>query len=254
MTTKSITSPMTADQQQSIIQIVGEVGSEALRCLELDREHAQGLLENGGEFKRYIREPLMEAIGQYMLNNPWQFVKDWFVEWQRFYREVFNREVDFSHIAMSAPRPGFNWPVMMPQGLTLNEVWAKCVDRFPCKSHIGDDLDAAVPVNDRTPDKAYTKLFRGRVEADEENKNLSANDLEARKIQGVVLRERCVMELWYDDVTGGGHLDIKSITLCAGSRGSDGRVPDAGWRGGRFLVRYDGPGRADDGLRSRSAH
>lgn len=253
MTTKSITSPMTDGQLQSIIWLVGEVGSEALRCLKLNRERAQSLLENGGEFKRCIREPLMEAVRQYMINNPWHFVTDWPAEWQRFYREVFDRKVNFSRLGIPASRPGFDWPVMLPQGLTLNEIWVKCHERFPCKSYLGDDLDAVVTVNDRTPVKAYAKLFRGRVEADEENKNLSANDLGLRKISGVVLRERGVMELWYNDVTNGGHLDIKSVTLCAGSRGSGGTVPSAYWSVGKFRVHCCRPGGAYGYLRSRSA-
>ncbi len=246
---------MTAGQRKSLIQIVGEVGSEALRCLKLDRERAQGLLKNGGEFKTIIRKPFIEAVRRYALNNPWHFITDWPAEWQRFYRKLFNRKVNFSRLVMPAPRPGFNWPVMMAQGLTLNEVWAKCKDCFPCQSYIGEDenMDAIVTANDRTPDKAYVVCFRGRVEADEENNNLSANDLELRKISGIVLRERCVMELWYNDVTSGGHLDTKNITLCSGSRLSDGNVPNANWLGGEFRVDYGRPDDADDLSCSRSA-
>ncbi len=252
MTTKSITSPMTEDQSRSIIQLVSEVGGEALNHLGLDRGRAQGLIENAGDFKRSIREPLTEVIRQYIRTNPWWFVKDWFAEWQRFYRDNFNREVDFSHVPLSAPRPGFDWPVMMAPGLTLNEVWTRCKDRFPCYSFIGDDLDAAVTFNERTPEKAYAVGFRGRVEADEENKGFSANDLVTRKVSSIVLRERCVMELWYNEVTGGGHLDIKRSTLCAGSRDSGGDVPSADWCGGEFRVGYYRPDDASDYLRSRS--
>lgn len=54
--------------------------------------------------------------------------------------------------------------------------------------------------------------------------------------RGITLRERIIMELEYFKKTGQ-HLDIRNITLCSGSRWSDGNVPDANWGGsGRFYV------------------
>lgn len=180
-------------------------------------------------------------------------VGGWAAEYTLFYQEVFSLAVDFTGVEIPVEQPGFGWVVMMAQGLTMNQIWAKCNDRFPCQSFMGDDLDKAVPTHERTTVTAYAKRFRNRVEADKENANLSANTLAQQKAQSITLPERGVQELWYDWKTGGGHLDLLNVTLCAGSRSSDGDVPYASWDDGGFKVDYCHPDGAGDGLRSRSA-
>ncbi|MSU75389.1 MAG: hypothetical protein EXS55_02660 [Candidatus Magasanikbacteria bacterium] len=174
-------------------------------------------------------------------------------EWTRFYHEVFGLKVDLSKVELSPERPGFGWAVFVAEGLTLNQVWAKCGELFPAESYIGDDFDRAVPKNDRTSKTAYAKRFRNRVEADQEHKNVSANDLTKQDVQSITLLERILLELWYFWKTGGGHLDLINVTLCAGSRCGDGDVPDVGWNDYQFQVCACGPDYSLGGLRARSA-
>ena len=65
--------------------------------------------------------------------------------------------------------------------------------------------------------------------------------------------ERFLLELWYFWKTGGGHLDLLNITLCAGSRGADGKVPHVYWHDDRVKVYSYDPAHADGGLRARAA-
>ncbi len=178
---------------------------------------------------------------------------DWRQEWERFYYEVFGLKVDLSQVEIKDDPGGLGWVVMMAQGLTLNQAYAKCRDRFPCSSVYGDDLDKAVPKNERTAETAYSKRLRNRVEADEENKNLSANTLSKQNMEGNTLLERLLLELWYHWRTGGGHLDLLNWTLCSGSRNRDGSVPYVGWCECRFQVRGCHPGYAFGSIRTRSA-
>jgi len=176
-------------------------------------------------------------------------------EYCRFYSEVFGfTDVESLNPALPAETPGFNWLVVIRKGLTMNKVLEVMRTKFKVYSYIGDDLDSGVPKNERTADKDYTVIIRDRVEADEENKNLSANQIEEKKIQGMTLLERLVLELFYFWKTGE-HLDIKNVTLCSGSRDSGGFVPYVGWnsvRGGVYIdwCRADS---SDDDLRARAA-
>lgn len=177
----------------------------------------------------------------------------WASEWTRFYGEVFGRAVDLSKVAVPVDPGGFGWPVFVAAGFSLNQVWAKCRELFPSSSVYGDDLDSAIPKNDRTAENAYAKRFRNRVEADEENRNLSANAASKRGIHGITLLERFLLELWYCWRTGGGHLDLGNWTLCAGSRAHGGPVPYVSWHDYRFQVSSCHPDYANDSIRSRSA-
>lgn len=148
------------------------------------------------------------------------------------------------------------WVLPMVKGITC----AKIIGALK-KSGSGfwsyyDDLDKAVVHNDRDAnrDGSYLISFLPTVEADEENKNKSANKLKEEKHQGITLMERLFLELVYFLMTGN-HLDIKNVTLCSGSRDDDGDVPDVHWHSGsrRVRVRYSRPSSCVDGLRSRFA-
>lgn len=180
-------------------------------------------------------------------------VGGWASEWSRFYREVFDMEANFEGVKLSDEQDCFGWTVFIAPSITLNMVWAACRDQFPCNSYLGDDLDRMVLTNAGTSNAAYPRRFRNRVEADEETKKMSANYLATRDVLGITLMERMLMELWYHWKTGGGHLDLLNVTLCAGSRYADGNVPGADWRESQFQLDGYDPGYANGDLRTRSA-
>ena len=174
-------------------------------------------------------------------------------EWQDFYKQL-GIEVDLSGVVVPDYQDGFSRVLVIPQGLTLNRVWAVCRERFAskCWSWCGDDLDVNVPTNDRVSTASYAIRVRDRVEADEELKNLSANDLKKKKIAGITLLERLIYELKYFSETGK-HLDLVNWTLCTGSRDSGGHVPYVDWRSDdKLRVYWYGPGNSDDDLRARA--
>ena len=116
---------------------------------------------------------------------------------------------------------------------------------------IGNIEDKELDKNFPKPKKATTRYFKKVQEADEENANKSADQLQEEGHEGITIRERILMELAYFEETGG-HLDEKNWTLCAGSRYRDGNVPNARWCD-EFDVRwYSALSRGPD-LRSRSA-
>lgn len=117
-----------------------------------------------------------------------------------------------------------------------------------------EDLDGDVREDDRHPkDGAYTVRVRRRVEVDEENKNLSAEQLKTKGDAGITLLEYLLLFLGYY-ITTKKCLDEVNWTLCSGSRYSDGCVPHAYWLPGHreFYVRWAGSDYRDERLCSRS--
>ncbi len=132
--------------------------------------------------------------------------------------------------------------------LKTSEILAKCKKNFDVYSWYDDaqlDKDFPPVTSDR--------YFKKNIEADEEYKNKSANDLDKMGVKGITLRERLLMELAYFDETGK-HLDEINITLCGGSRSSGGDVPSVHWDvGNRKLYVYScSAGYASDSLGARA--
>jgi len=173
-------------------------------------------------------------------------------DWQQFYHDLFGLEIDLLGLSVPAKKKGFDRLVIVAQGMTLQRLYDNCVKLCPCWKWTDDDLDKIVQSERTAKDGTYAVWFRDVVEADEELKNLSANDLKEKGIPGITLEERLLMELKYFKETGN-HLDIKSWTLCSGSRCSDGRVPGVSWYSGRLGVDWCRPGGAGGSLRSRRA-
>ncbi len=171
-------------------------------------------------------------------------------EWQEFYRKYFRLAVDFSGVQIPDDLGGFDRVIFIPKGLKLNDVLRVIRKQFPAWSYI-DDLDDDVVGNVRTTDRSYAIRLRERVEADEELKNFSANQLK-RGINTITLLERLVFELKYFSETDQ-HLGVSNITLCAGSHRRGGSVPYVLWVAdqGRFVISWCHPDDADDRLRAR---
>ena len=174
--------------------------------------------------------------------------------WQKFYHDLFGLKVDFSGLVVPTKRKGFNRLIVVAQGITPQQYYDKCAELFTSWKWTDRNLDDIVHSEWIAKDRAYAVWFRDTVEADNDLKNLSYNDLKKKGIPGITLEERLLMELNYFKESGN-HLDIKNVTLCAGSHYLDGSVPAVGWvPGGREVcVSWYHPGYSDAYLRSRRA-
>lgn len=120
---------------------------------------------------------------------------------------------------------------------------------FACWQYTSD-LDQEITVNDRDlKNGSYAVWVKDVHEADEDLKNLSANDLVAQKIPGITTLERQLLEADYF-FEKSKHLDQQNVTLCSGSRDRVGSVPCASWDD-EFCVNWYSPSRHDPYLRSR---
>jgi hypothetical protein len=148
------------------------------------------------------------------------------------------------------------WAMPVLAGATPNKVVAALRKLGVNVYTYVDDLDKSVTKNDRDPNKtgSYRVRFKKTVEADPELANKSAEDLKKEKVNGITLLERLLLELGYFLVTGE-HLDIENVTLCSGSRNSDGGVPGVGWSVGTrgLCIDWYSPRRRSGSLRARAA-
>jgi hypothetical protein len=161
------------------------------------------------------------------LNEDIVAIKLW---WQNFYQKYFKLKLDFSKVIIPYYQFGFNWIVIIPMGLTIQQVLKVIKSRMGLYLSKDDLCDEDIVSNDRDAKNGhYAVRFRKVVEADEEMKNLSANQLKEKNISGITLLERLVMELAYFEESGGKHLDIDNWTLCSGSRDYYDNVPYVHW-------------------------
>jgi hypothetical protein len=170
-------------------------------------------------------------------------------EWERFYKEVWEIEVDFSSLFVPASREGFNGFVVMFQGMTPNRIFAKWKERFGCWRYT-EDLDSNIQDPPRSV-HSYAIWCRDRVEADEEHKNKSANDCQRKGLNIMNAQERMMLELFYNWKTGK-HLDTNTLTLTS-SRTRGGDAVGVRWdaHDSEVYVNYCSPVDRGDGWRSR---
>ena len=193
------------------------------------------------------KNPFLTAV------NPFA---DLIADWQKFYLDVFGLETDFSNLRIPEKREGLDRLLIVAQGMTPQRLYDKCRELFPpCWKWTEKSLDEVIDFSFQTrfaKDGPYAVWVRDRIEADEELKNLSADDLKQKGIPGITLEERLLYELKFFKETGK-HLDINSVTLCSGSRYSDGHVPNVFWFDDKMHVNSYHPDHADDDLRARQA-
>lgn len=213
---------------------------------ELVNQLRRGILEPG---KGLTLDQLQKFLEH---QNPFVTPDSKLGEWQEFYQDVFGLRFDFSNLQIPPERRGFGWLIVVARGLAMNLVFDKMSERMPTWRYT-ENLDQAVSKNDRGTGETYAIWARDQVEADEELKNVSARQLAERGIPGITLLERLVLELFYFWKTRGKHLDLKNITLCAGSRNSDGGVPYVRLNSdGEVGVSWCYPSESSDHLRTRS--
>jgi hypothetical protein len=173
------------------------------------------------------------------------------LEWEKFYQEIFGIKIDLSSITLPEKQDGFERLLIMAVGLTPNRLFDKCEERFQSWRST-DNLDAFIE-SARTAKRTYAIWLRDRIEADDENQNLSANECGKLGIIGITLEERFLLELFYNWRTNK-HLDVNNYTLCAGSRTSMDDVPIVHWNrsDGRMVLDRYGLGTSCESLRVRS--
>src|SRR3989338_9324403 len=116
-------------------------------------------------------------------------------DWANFYKEVFGLELDFSGITIPDSKPGFDRLLVVAQGMTPQRLFDKCKELFPSWKYTEKNLDEIIK-SDRTSQNGHYAIWvRDRVEADEENKNLSADQLKERGTPEITLEEREAYEL-----------------------------------------------------------
>lgn len=208
---------------------------------QLTFEVATAILGNKGDFLKKLVALFPDPV----------IMADPIKQWEHFYLTIFGLTVDFSQVKIPVQMDGFTRLIFVAKELTMNGVYDACAKRFKCWPY-NDDLDAAVTVNDRTPTGGYAIWVRDTVEADENLKDLSADDIKKQKIVTMTLLERMLYELkWFLET--GKHLDVGNVTLCAGSRYSGGYVPSADWRDGGFGIYWYDAGYCNPSLRARQA-
>lgn len=177
---------------------------------------------------------------------------DLLAAWVNLYRAEFNIELDLTAIRIPEQREGFGWLIVVAPGVTIEMVLAACKKRFSVYRWNDKNLDEFTDSVRSAKDGPYAVWVRSRVEADEEYKNKSYNDLQKANIPGITLLERLLLELKYFIETGG-HLDISNVTLCSGSLYRVGHVACVRWRAGgvKLYVYWYFRVAADDGLRGR---
>ena len=121
--------------------------------------------------------------------------------------------------------PSDGWRLLIIADIPLEEFYAKCKELFLCWFWTDDNFNTIVTWNERdTKNGPYAIWVKDNVEADEELKNLSATDIKEKGIATETLADRLIHELKFFTESGK-HLDMKNMTLCAGSLDSFGVVP-----------------------------
>jgi len=160
-------------------------------------------------------------------------------DWQNLYYETFGVTVDFSNLSIPAKRKGFERLIIVAQGMTVQRIFEKCQEFFPCEPGNSDTTWVDRIISDRNSQNSpYAIWLRDRVEADKELKDLSVNQLKEKGIAGITLEERLLFELKYFKETGK-HLDIQGGTLCSGSSSNDNMVPCVFWYDGKLQVGWE---------------
>lgn len=171
-------------------------------------------------------------------------------EHQEFYGEIFGFEFDASNVYTPFDGGVFDRAIVIAQELTLNKIIQVYRNRFKVLCGYAD-LDAEIIHNDPRPEGTRIVRFRDRIEADEELKWFSADQLRKQGIDGNLLKERLVFGLWQHWSTRT-HLDVNSTTtLCSGSRFRKGFVPCVRWDHGELKIQHCQSGYLNEDLRSR---
>ncbi len=179
--------------------------------------------------------PFMVEIRRVFAKYHTQAVKQAIVKWQTFYWDEFGADFALEGIKIPPQPEGFNFLMIIPPGITAEQVYQRCACYFPCWKDTESSLNDAFPDNDREPGKeGYAIWLRKRQINQPNNEPRQEN-----RIQYITVLERLVYELSRFKETGKHkYLDLGSWTHCLGSRDSGGNVADVYWTEGVLHVTW----------------
>ncbi|HTX86717.1 MAG TPA: hypothetical protein VMC41_01455 [Candidatus Nanoarchaeia archaeon] len=252
---------ITSGQKRTIKNLLRDGAEKYVEALSIGKDLAQNVIMRGGELRETVRAAIEKAIAE-LSGDP-------IAGWTQFYRDWLGLTVDLSGVVIPVNPGGLDWINIVakelleasngrPHGFVIEAMRRKGISVRTYNGDLDAVLSPGISIvkndlrkNDRWPDKAsYAVRNRDRAEADEEYKNLSADDLAMRNILGSTFLERLLHGYRYFIKTGK-HLDISNWTLCSGSRDSGGGVPGVSWDSGKVSVIWRHPSSAFDVLRSR---
>lgn len=232
------------------------IGTMAQNLPPMSADIMQGWIENPKALQKFLANLNPPANGS-VAEPVSEFVSVANLDWRKTYEALgmsdkYGTEVSKLEIS---EQPGL-WTIPVIKGATCNWVVAALKKLGVKVWQYADDLDKSVTENDRDPsrDGSYAVSFKATVEADEENADQSANQRRKKGCKDITLLERLLLELAHFLATKR-HLDIDNVTLCSGSRYSDGGVPRVRFHSGTREVRvyWCNPGRSFGRLRARAA-
>lgn len=151
---------------------------------------------------------------------------------RKFYKSFFGFDCPKLELLVPKVEPGFNWilPIFaIDSACPIEATYQALAKNFKCRRSVNVILEEVVTRHVRDPrQKPYIIRLRDREEADEELKNLSADDLDNRLIKGNTLLESMILEGWYFVETGK-HLNLQNANMCTASRSRRGYVPYVRW-------------------------
>lgn len=221
------------------------IATVAQNMPEMSGDIMQGWIENPKALQKLLSGLCLSVNGSSAAVNP---------DWKKVYETLgMLTEYDFEIANLVISEQDGLWTIPVIKGVTCNKAVAGLKGMGVRVWTYKDDLDKDVTVNGRDPnrDGSYVVSFHNNVEADEENKDQSANQRREQGCKDITLLERMLLDLGYFLKTGK-HLDIKNWTLCSGSRCSGGFVPCAHWGSGSFEVGWDHSDNRLGSLRARS--
>ncbi len=193
-------------------------------------------------------------------------------EWAKIYQNWFNTKVDFADLIIpEIYDPKKHFGVILPKGVNWDQASMVArnnfdIDFYPkdFNKNVSVDKDDVpknerianngnVFKNDRIADRNYVVIFAKSISADKKFRDISANNLVEMNISGITLLERLLLEIYYFYKTAK-HLDLKTNTLCSGSRDAKGNIPTCGWEFTvkEFYVIWSEANECDDTTRSRA--
>lgn len=192
----------------------------------LSSAEAKALMQNKGVLSKKLKEALAPVF--VMDADPYAEQRTY---WETFYQKYLGLTADFDLVPIPE-RPALGeWRlVFIMKGLSMNWVagsFRKLLIAYDPEWTLWqyvDDLDAAITRNIRTSAESYAIWVRDEQESDEEFRGRPTSQVDPDQLIGVTVLERLVHGMVHFAETKQ-HLDLNGITLCSGSRGTDGGVP-----------------------------